>query len=167
MAEYTLVCQSCGELFQAVRRHAKTCSKRCRNRLRLGSALPDNQTPKALTSSAAPPANGGGFERVYALYRGRLDQVDMLSVNRLGLITSGVFAGLSLREVLQTAAREGWLAYRRRPDGWYSAEFADGHIALCGPVKSLPGARFLPDAWARSLAPTIGNAVCRGTASAT
>jgi hypothetical protein len=79
-------------------------------------------------------------ERVYRLYRGRLDRAEDMVVGRFGVIASGSLQGIRIRDMLQAAAREGWLAYRRRPDGWYSAEWADGRIALCGPVKRLSGA---------------------------
>jgi hypothetical protein len=63
-----------------------------------------------------------------------------MPVGRRGKITGGPFAGLSIGEMLGSAAREGWLAYKRRPDGWYSAEWWPERksIALCGPLAGLP-----------------------------
>ena len=61
----------------------------------------------------------------------------MLAVNDRGVIAGGSLAGSTIRAVLETAAREGWLAYRVRPDGWYSAAWWPERkcIALCGPVQ--------------------------------
>ena len=53
-------------------------------------------------------------------------------------MTDGPFKGRRTRDVLKTATERGWLAYRKREDGWYSAEWADKRIALCGPCN-LPG----------------------------
>jgi hypothetical protein len=94
--------------------------------------------PKVLISQTCPDGSQTPYERVYTLYRGRLDRADMMTVDRYGVIINGYLKGRTLREVLQTAAREGGLAYRQRPDGWYSAEWAEGRIALCGPVRALP-----------------------------
>jgi hypothetical protein len=147
MSEYKPTCLVCGTAFQASRRDAKTCSKRCRNALRSGAELRSMGKADVLTSL---PQQAGSQTGSDALYRGRLDRADMLVVDRYGQIVSGYLTGRTLREVLQTAAREGWLAYRHRPDGWYSAEWADGRIALCGPAKGLPGA---------ALAETMGEGV--------
>jgi hypothetical protein len=135
---FSVNCLSCGKPFQSRYRTTKACSQRCRDRLR-GSTLSDYQDASIRACSASIYTPGQASQRVYCLYRGRLDRLEEFGVDRYGGIASGVYAGCRLRDILQTATREGWLAYRRRLDGWYSAEWADGRIVLCGPVKSLPG----------------------------
>ena len=123
MADYSMSCQSCGETFHARRRDAVTCTRACSQRLRRGIPAANYQEPERLHDLPARRAPEQASERVYALCRGRIDQAEMLAVNDRGVIAGGSLAGSTIRAVLETAAREGWLAYRVRPDGWYSAEW--------------------------------------------
>jgi hypothetical protein len=74
---------------------------------------------------ALPPLRGAesAGERTYALYRGPGLKPEVLTIDRLGRITKGAYSGVRIVELLKTAADRGWLAYRRRADGWYSAEW--------------------------------------------
>jgi hypothetical protein len=133
MADYHMRCATCGKGFTASRRNAQFCSDRCRQKMRYeGGPLSDMGSAETEVSLPVLRVLGGASDRVYALYRGRLDQAETLIVGDRGIVTGGYLAGRTIGDVLRTAAREGWLAYRRRPDGWYSAEWADGRIALCG-----------------------------------
>ena len=138
MAQITLNCAACGRAFEAKQRNRTTCSKACAQRLRRGTPSADMGEASWLHSCTAPEDGERPSGRVYRLYRGRLDRFDDLTVGEDGRIVSGYLRGAKLREILQTAAREGWLAYRHRPDGWYTAEWANGRIALCGPYARTP-----------------------------
>ena len=73
--------------------------------------------------------------RTYAIVRARGAPVEMMAMDERGRITSSAFAGVRIGDLMRTAARQGWLAYRRRDDGWYSAEWWPERktITLCGP----------------------------------
>ena len=86
------------------------------------------------------PACDGIRVGSYALCRGRRDQPEVLTANRAGAIADGPFEGSTIGDMLRTADREGWLAYKLRPDGWYSAEWYPERksIALYGPLADPP-----------------------------
>jgi hypothetical protein len=133
VTSYQLHCAACSEPFEARRRDAAYCSNTCQKRAKRGhpvSQMPGRDRGHSLPAS---PAIGLGS---YVLYRGRLDRPEVLPVTRVGEIPSGPFAGRSIRDILRTAAREGWVAFKRRPDGWHSAEWWPERrsIALCGPL---------------------------------
>ena len=50
---------------------------------------------------------------------------------------SGPFKGRNPSDIAQVAHGKGWLLYRRREDGWYSAEWWPERkvVALCGPCR--------------------------------
>ena len=66
-----------------------------------------------------------------------------MTINRLGRIATSSFSGVPIDDLMQTAAKQGWLAWRRRADGWYAAEWCPKRkaIALCGPCASPRSAR--------------------------
>jgi hypothetical protein len=70
------------------------------------------------------------------LYRGNLDTPVLMAVSRAGQIAGGPFVGRTFQDMLRTASREGWLAYKRLPVGWFAAEWWPERrsIALCGPL---------------------------------
>jgi hypothetical protein len=72
----------------------------------------------------------------YVLYRGNLDTPVLMAVSRAGQIAGGPFVGRTIQDMLRTASREGWLAYKRLPVGWFAAEWWPERrsIALCGPL---------------------------------
>ncbi len=74
--------------------------------------------PATLHESAPPGDGKQDAERVYALYRGPGSPAEMLTINERGTVTKGTFAGVRIGDLLRTAASQGWLAYRHRPDGW-------------------------------------------------
>jgi|KBSMisStaDraftv2_1062788.scaffolds.fasta_scaffold1018046_2 hypothetical protein len=134
MASYTLTCVSCGQEFEAKRRQVATCSERCRKRLQRGVRAPTPQNAELGHVLVCPDAPG---ERVYMLYRGTLGLADRVVVGEHGLVTDGPYKGRRIRELLISAYEHGWLAYRHRPDGWYSAEWWPERktVALCGPCQ--------------------------------
>jgi hypothetical protein len=132
-ALYRVPCVACDEPFKARRRDAAYCSGTCQKRAKRGhlaSAMPERDLGHFL-AAPVPIAVGS-----YVLYRGQLDRPEVLPVTRAGEITGGPFAGCTIGEMLRTAAREGWLACKFRPNGWYSAEWRPERrsIALCGPL---------------------------------
>jgi hypothetical protein len=136
-ALYRLHCTACGEPFEARRRDAAYCSGGCQKRAKRGHPVSQMPVRDLGHSLPAPVPIAVGS---YALYRGRLDRPEALPVTRDGEITGGPFAGRTIRDMLQTAAREGWLAYKRMPGGWFAAELWPERrsIALCGPLGALP-----------------------------
>jgi hypothetical protein len=147
MAVYEMTCAACGAPFTAKRRHANYCSQRCQQRMKYEGGMLYHGEAKKHEPCTPLAGSDEASKRLYRLYRGRLDRFDEFIVGDHGAIVSGYLCGRTLREVMQTAAREGWLAYRRRPDGWYSAEWADGRIALCGPrqLVKVPNPSFEAD----------------------
>lgn len=138
---YTLTCVSCGQPFQAQRRNAQTCSERCRKRLIRGHfALPPS-TGRTHDPGRVLYRQDSPDRLVYVLYRGTLSVVDVIEVTRKGMVAKGAFAGRRLIDLIKTADERGWLVYKRRPDGWYAAEWNDGRIVLCGPQAKLPGSQ--------------------------
>ena len=133
VALYQLLCAACSEPFEARRRDAAYCSGNCQKRAKRGHVASAMLGRDLGHSLPTPPPIAVGS---YALYRGSLDRAAIMAVNRAGEITSGPFAGRTLRDMLRTAAREGWLAYKRLPVGWFAAEWWPERrsIALCGPL---------------------------------
>ncbi len=151
-AKYDLNCLVCGVPFQAGRRDARACSNRCTKRLQRGGRVPEIAAMKADSPPNTPNDDLGHdlpapryretpSERTYAIYRALGSRPEMFAIDHRGRIKSGAFSGVTIGDLLRTAARQGWLAYRHRPDGWYSAEWCSERktIALCGPCE-LPGA---------------------------
>ena len=153
-----LLCASCGRPFDARRRDARTCSKICAQRLRRGAraaapseadqlrraeALSDAHQADRLHDLTAAPSEKSPSERTYAIGRGPAAKIEMLTIDRLGRITTGPFSGVRIGDLMQTAAKQGWLAWRRRADGWYAAEWCPERktIALCGQCASPRSAR--------------------------
>jgi hypothetical protein len=145
MAEYTLSCTVCGTPFQASRRDALACSNRCRMRRKDGGRPtvrnPDTSDRDLGPSSAsrAPLLPPSGV-RCYVLLRGPGAAPDVLALDKSGRVEWGAFVGRTIVELIKTAADKGWLAWRRRDDGWYATEWCPEHktITLCGPIP-LPG----------------------------
>ena len=144
---YDFACVVCGTQFQAHRRNARCCSKRCMNRLASrgvnagGATAPDSLSSPLLPATVSDCAASTGHSeeveeraRTYALFR-CLGPPEILTINARGLVVSGQLARLRLVDLLKTATDKGWLAYRRRPDGWYAAERNPERktIALSGP----------------------------------
>ena len=136
-AQYRLHCVACGEPFKARRRDAAYCSGTCQKRAKRGHPVSQVSERDLRHSLPAPAAIAVGS---FVLYRGRLDRPEVLPVTRAGEITGGPFAGRTIGEMLRTAAREGWLTYKRLPTGWFAAEWWPERksIALCGPLGALP-----------------------------
>jgi hypothetical protein len=132
-ALYRLHCAACGAPFEARRRDAAYCSGSCQKRANRGHPVSQMPGRDLGHSLPVPPPIAVGS---YVLYRGSLDRPAVMAVTRSGQIASGPFAGRTIRDMLQTGVREGWLAYKLRPDGWYSAEWWPERrsIVLCGPL---------------------------------
>ena len=146
MASYDLNCLSCGKPFEACQRNARTCSHRCARRLREGVRVAPtsdvlhqdhSRSLSASTDTSLPTPRQGGEvpNRTFAIVRARHAPAEAVIIDRLGRITKGAFTGVRIGDLLRTAAKQGWFAYRRRPDGWYAAEWWPERktITLCGP----------------------------------
>ena len=153
-----LLCASCGRPFDARRRDARTCSKICAQRLRRGAraaapseadqlrraeVLSDADQADRLHDLTTAPSEKAPSARTYAIVRGPAAKIEMLAIDRLGRITCGPFFGVRIGDLMQTAAKQGWLAWRRRADCWNAAEWCPERktIALCGPCAGPRPAR--------------------------
>jgi hypothetical protein len=136
-ATYRMTCVACGAPFEARRRDAAYCSGSCQKRAKRGHPASEMPGRDLGHSLPAPVPIAVGF---YVLYRGRLDRPEVLPVTRTGEITGGPFAGRTIGEMLRTAAREGWLVFKRMPGSWFAAEWWPERksIALCGPLGAPP-----------------------------
>ena len=106
-------------------------------------ALTDAHRADRLHDLAAAPSEKAPSERTYAIGRGPAAKIEMLAIDRLGRITTGSFSGIRIGDLMQTAAKQGWLAWRCRADGWYAAEWCPERktIGLCGQCASPRSAR--------------------------
>jgi hypothetical protein len=76
----------------------------------LAEALSDAHKANRLHDLTVAPLESSPSERTYAIGRGPAAKIEMLTIDRLSRITTGPFSRLHIGDLMQTAAKQGWLA---------------------------------------------------------